>query len=103
MAHPNETLVREAFEAFGRGDMDTMQKQYSTEDIRFHVLGRGPLAGDSTARLRSWSGSAGSPRRPEARTVLRRCTMCSPMTNAPWRCTRLAPSATAGPTGTRPS
>ena len=63
MAHPNETLVREAFEAFGRGDLDTMQKQYWTEDIRFHVLGRGPLAGDfdgSAAVLEcAWSARRG--------------------------------------------
>jgi ketosteroid isomerase-like protein len=58
MAHPNETLVREAFEAFGRGDLDTMQKQYWTEDIRFHVLGRGPLAGDfdGSAAVLEWLG-----------------------------------------------
>ena len=26
MAHPNEDLVREAFAAFGRGDMDYLHK-----------------------------------------------------------------------------
>ena len=40
MAHPNEVMIRAAFDVFGRGDLDTMQKQYWTEDIRFHVLGR---------------------------------------------------------------
>jgi uncharacterized protein len=46
MAHPNEDLVREAFAAFGRGDMDALRKQYWTDDIRYHVSGRSPLAGD---------------------------------------------------------
>jgi ketosteroid isomerase-like protein len=46
MAHPNEDLVREAFAAFNRGDMDALQKQYWAEDIRWHIPGRGPLAGD---------------------------------------------------------
>ena len=46
MAHPNEVLVREAFAAFGRGDLDALRSQYWAEDIRYHVPGRGPLAGD---------------------------------------------------------
>ena len=46
MAHPHEDLMREAFAAFGRGDLDTLQRQYFSEDIRYHVPGRGPLAGD---------------------------------------------------------
>ena len=45
MAHPNEDLVREGFAAFGRGDMDALPK-YWTDDIRFHVPGRHPAAGD---------------------------------------------------------
>ena len=45
MAHPNEDLVRESFAAFGRGDMDAMQK-YWTDDIRYHVPGHSLLAGD---------------------------------------------------------
>jgi ketosteroid isomerase-like protein len=46
MAHPNEDLAREAFAAFGRGDMDALRKQYWTEDVRFHIPGRSLLAGD---------------------------------------------------------
>ena len=46
MAHPNEDLVREAYAAFGRGDMDALRKQYFTDDVRYHVAGRSPLAGD---------------------------------------------------------
>jgi ketosteroid isomerase-like protein len=46
VAHPNEDLVREGFAAFGRGDMDALRKQIFAEDIRYHVPGRSPLAGD---------------------------------------------------------
>ena len=46
MAHPNEDLVREGFAAFGRGDMDTLRKQFFADDVRWHVSGRSPLAGD---------------------------------------------------------
>jgi ketosteroid isomerase-like protein len=46
VAHPNEDLVREGFAAFGRGDMDALRKQYWTEDVRWHLPGRSPLAGD---------------------------------------------------------
>ena len=46
MAHPNEVMIREAFDVFGRGDLDTLQKQYWTDDIRLHLMGRGPLTGD---------------------------------------------------------
>jgi uncharacterized protein len=46
MAHPNQTLISEAFAAFGRGDMDALRNQYFAEDIRWHIQGRNPLAGD---------------------------------------------------------
>jgi ketosteroid isomerase-like protein len=45
MAHPNEDLVREAFAAFGRGDIEALQRQYFAPDIRWHFPGRSPLAG----------------------------------------------------------
>jgi uncharacterized protein len=46
VTHPNEVLVREAMTALGRGDTDALRSQYWAEDIRFHVPGRSPLAGD---------------------------------------------------------
>jgi ketosteroid isomerase-like protein len=46
MAHPNEDLVREAFAAFGRGDIDALRRQYFAADIRWHFPGRSVLAGD---------------------------------------------------------
>ena len=46
MAHPNEDLVREGFAAFGRGDMDALRDQIFAEDIRYHIPGRSPVAGN---------------------------------------------------------
>ena len=46
MAHPNEDLVREAYAAFGRGDMDALRDKFFTQDVRYHVTDRSPLAGD---------------------------------------------------------
>jgi ketosteroid isomerase-like protein len=46
MAHPNENLVREGIAAFQRGDLDALQHQFFAEDIRYHVPGRSPVAGD---------------------------------------------------------
>ena len=46
MAHPNEDLVRGGFEAFGRGDLDALRREYFAEDIRWHIPVRGQLAGD---------------------------------------------------------
>ena len=46
MAHPDEDLVREAFAAFGRGDIGALQEQYFADDICWHFPGRGPVAGD---------------------------------------------------------
>jgi uncharacterized protein len=45
MAHPNEDLMREGFAAFGRGDMDAVRKFFAA-DVRWHAVGRSPLAGD---------------------------------------------------------
>jgi ketosteroid isomerase-like protein len=43
MAHPNEDLVRKGFAA-GPRDTDAQRNRYA-EDIRYHIPGRGPLAG----------------------------------------------------------
>jgi uncharacterized protein len=45
MAHPNEELYRTGFEAFQKGDMDTL-KNHLADDIVWHVAGRDPFAGD---------------------------------------------------------
>ncbi len=46
MAHPNEELVRKGYDAFSRGDMDTLRNEIFAPDIVFHVPGNSPLAGD---------------------------------------------------------
>ncbi|HEX8099329.1 MAG TPA: nuclear transport factor 2 family protein [Actinomycetota bacterium] len=45
MAHPNEELIRRGYEAFGKGDMDTLNELF-TDDIVWHSPGRNQLAGD---------------------------------------------------------
>jgi uncharacterized protein len=45
MAHPNEELVRRAFDAFAKGDVETM-RELTDQDAVWHTPGRGPLAGD---------------------------------------------------------
>jgi ketosteroid isomerase-like protein len=45
MAHPNEDLIRRGFDAFAKGDMDTLRELFDP-DIAYHVPGRSPLAGD---------------------------------------------------------
>jgi len=44
MAHSNETLLRDAYAAFGRGDMDGYWRACSDE-FAFHVPGRNQVAG----------------------------------------------------------
>src|SRR5205807_7657374 len=43
--HPNVALLRKGYEAFVKGDMDTLNGLF-TDDIIWHEGGRGPLAGD---------------------------------------------------------
>jgi uncharacterized protein len=44
MAHPLEATIREAYEAFGRGDIDGYLSP-CTDDFRFIVPGRGGISG----------------------------------------------------------
>ena len=45
MAHPNEELVRRGYDAFAKGDMDTLRELFDP-GIVWHFPGRSPLAGD---------------------------------------------------------
>jgi ketosteroid isomerase-like protein len=45
VAHPNENLIRKAYDAFGSGDRDTIE-ELSADNIAFHVSGRNLLSGD---------------------------------------------------------
>lgn len=43
--HPHATLVRKGYEAFARGDMDTL-RSLMTGDATHHTPGNHPMAGD---------------------------------------------------------
>ena len=45
MAHPNEDLVRRAFDAFAKGDVDTL-RELTDQDAVWHHPGRNQLSGD---------------------------------------------------------
>lgn len=45
MAHPNTERIESAYEAFGRGDIQTLFELW-TDDIVWHQAGDHPLAGD---------------------------------------------------------
>ncbi len=45
MAHPNEELVRRGFDAFSKGDGDTLRELFD-QDFVWHTPGRGPFAGE---------------------------------------------------------
>jgi ketosteroid isomerase-like protein len=45
MAHPNEELVRRGFEAFSKGDVDTLRELFGPDAV-WHAPGRSPLSGD---------------------------------------------------------
>lgn len=57
MAHPNEELLRKGYDAFGRGEMGTLQSLLA-EDIVWHFPGKGPLAGDykGIGEVMAWVG-----------------------------------------------
>jgi ketosteroid isomerase-like protein len=45
MAHPNEELVRRGFEAFAKGDVDSLRALFDPDAV-WHAPGRSPLSGD---------------------------------------------------------
>lgn len=47
--HPNVELIRSGYEAFMKGDMDTIDKVFA-DDINWHISGRNPLAGDRKSK-----------------------------------------------------
>jgi ketosteroid isomerase-like protein len=47
--HPHVTLVREAYDAFAKGDIAALDDVFA-EDIRWHEPGRNQLAGDYEGR-----------------------------------------------------
>ena len=47
--HPNGELIREGYEAFAKGDMDTISRLFD-DDIQWHAAGVGPLSGDYSGK-----------------------------------------------------
>lgn len=45
MAHPNESLVRDGYDAFSKGDLDALRELFA-DGVKWHVPGRNQLAGD---------------------------------------------------------
>jgi uncharacterized protein len=45
VAHTNEDLIRDAYAAYARGDIDTLRQDFLAEDVRWHFPGSSPLAG----------------------------------------------------------
>jgi len=45
MGHPNEDLIRQGYDAFSRGDLDTLRALFDP-GIVWHAPGRSQLAGD---------------------------------------------------------
>ena len=45
MAHPNEDILRQGYEAFSVGDMDTLRGLF-TDDAVWHVAGHNQLSGE---------------------------------------------------------
>ena len=43
--HPNAEMLRRNYDAFSRGDVEPMIESF-TDEIRWHVSGRSPVAGD---------------------------------------------------------
>lgn len=46
MAHPNETLIREAYAAFSRGDLEWLRNNAFSESVTYHIAGKSMIAGD---------------------------------------------------------
>jgi len=45
MAHPNEEIVRQAYKAFGEGDMDTLRSLFAPDAVH-SATGNNPISGD---------------------------------------------------------
>ena len=45
MAHPNVDLLNRGYDAFEKGDLDTLRELFA-QDVVFHAAGRSQIAGD---------------------------------------------------------
>ncbi|MEO3813019.1 nuclear transport factor 2 family protein [Sphaerisporangium sp. B11E5] len=44
--HPNAIIAKESYDAIAKGDFDHLGGDLLSDDVVFHVPGRGPLAGE---------------------------------------------------------
>lgn len=49
MTHPNEDLLRSAYEAFGKGDIETVSGVLA-DDIVWHIPGKSSISGDRSGK-----------------------------------------------------
>lgn len=49
MAHPNEEALRRGYDAFSRGDIETVMDLF-TDDIQWHIPGQNPVSGDYSGK-----------------------------------------------------
>lgn len=49
MSHPHEETLRTVYDAFAKGDIETVMGLY-TDDIQFHVSGRSPVSGSYSGK-----------------------------------------------------
>ncbi len=82
MPHPNADLLRKGYDAFSKGDLDTIRNEVFSPDIVFHVAGRNPLSGDYQGSTR-FSGSSGDSSNSVVEPSRCSCTTSSPMTVMP--------------------
>ena len=91
MGHPNEELVRSAFDAFAKGDVDTLRESMN-QDAVWYVPGRNQLSGDHRGvdAILGFFASVAAPSAWKSTTSWPTITMRS-------RCLTLAPSARIEP------
>jgi ketosteroid isomerase-like protein len=99
MAHPNEELLRRGYDAFSKGDVETLRQVFA-QDAVFHEPGRNPVSGDyhGIDQMLAFFGtlaerSGGTFRVP--------CMMLWPATSMPSGCTSLRANGRDGCTASR--
>lgn len=84
MPHPNAELLRKGYDAFSRGDLDTIRNEVFSADIVLHVAGRNLLSGEYRG-VDAVFGFFGKLSRSAEEPSTWSCTTSSPMTITGWR------------------
>jgi|GraSoiStandDraft_57_1057295.scaffolds.fasta_scaffold400654_1 ketosteroid isomerase-like protein len=56
MSHAHEDLLKMLYDTVAKEDMETVL-ELVTDDIDFHVFGRGPVSGSYLGKMRSFASS----------------------------------------------